>query len=155
MRKNVNKKTTGCDALLCTRGNVPLAFRLISSVNYTAYGSQTDFFIPVHLFRSRLGSLKGGVTVTSSTVPPPHHPLSYISHSDPNIAVKSFFFFFCPCTVPAQPRVDNACAMHGWTNARMVTMFLPEHRRRNCSDISDLLLCTTCWLGTFPTTNFI
>lgn len=62
---------------------------------------------------------------------------------------------FSPCMAPAQSRVLNVCTMHDWTNSRTMTMFSPESRWRNCSDISALLLCATCWPGTFLTANFI
>lgn len=87
-------------------------------------------------------------TNTSSTAPSPIiRPVSqhcYISDLMMNTCTQSVIAkeaHFLPCVTPAQWRVHNAGAMHGWTNARMMKMFFPESTTRNCPDILAFFLC--------------
>lgn len=163
-----NRQLAPLDVMPCSRGNVPLAtqhpLRLISSVNCTAYGSQNSCAST----QEEPGRPKGrGYYHHQLHCPIPHHhhlsnssvisepccTSDLIKNSQTNSHCRKSTLF--PCMAPAQPRVRNACAMHGWTSAKAMTMFSPESRRRNCSDISALLLCATCWTGTSITTNSI
>lgn len=133
--------------MLCSRENVPLATQHPwdrSLAGRGSYHHQLHWPIPHHYHNLFYSSLISQPYYTSG--------LLKSSHTNSNCRKNHTF---CPCAAPAHPRVHNVRAMHGWTNATVMTVFFPEGWRRKYSDILALMLHATWWPGTSLAANSI